>query len=205
MDVRAGQPARATYLRYCDDMVIVGQNLHVVRDAVTTYCAVLKSLKLPRHKLRSELYGPEFWQTKSKSPYRWARDKSSKTVPWLAFVGYQLRFDGMIRIRPSSIKRELKKQVGVTNSFLAHVVPALKKGRVHRNWNRMLASLKGRLETMSVGRRPDWDFEWNEPSECWCSGFKCISLEMLPNAQKIVRTQLRRLDRGRGNSDSARK
>ena len=198
VEIVTEDPSNMTYVRYCDDMVIVGGDRSAVEEAVKKYCDTLRLLKLPTHQLTSVAYGRDFWKVKSKAPYRWTRNASDETVPWLAFVGYHLRYDGMLRIRPSSIKKELEKQVRVTDRFLAHVVPALKNGRVYRNRRRMMASLTGRLEAMSVGRRSEWDFDWNEPSECWSSGFKCRSFEMLPRNQKILWTQLRRLDRNKG-------
>ena len=194
----AKQPDNMNYVRYCDDMVIVGKNRTAVEESVAVYCETLRCLKLPPHELKSVRYGRDFWHEKSKTPYRWARSAGDCNVPWLAFVGYQLRYDGMIRIRPSSVEKELKKQVRVTDGFLNHVVPKLTERRVHRNWMRMLASLKGRLEAMSVGRRSEWDFNWQDPLDSWCGGFKCLSLNGLPDNQKIVRTQLRRLDRNKG-------
>lgn len=198
MEIVAKHSGKMTYVRYCDDMVIVGESRPAVIEAVTTYCAMLQSLKLPPHQSTSVQYDREFWQMKSKVPYQWAKNASSNNVPWLAFVGYQLRYDGMIRIRPSSITKELNKQVRVTGEFLAHVLPALKKERVYWNRKRMFASLQGRLEAMSVGRCSEWDFKRQELSECWCAGFRCLSLEMLPDDQRIAQTQLRRLDRGKG-------
>ena len=198
MEIVAKHSENIVYVRYCDDMVIVGNNRSAVNETVAIYCETLRCLKLPLHELKSVRYGPIFWHEKSKLPYRWTRSEGCCNVPWLAFVGYQLRYDGMIRIRPSSVTKELEKQVRVTDAFLNHVVPALRSGRVHRNWRRMLASLTGRLEAMSVGRRAEWDFNWHDPSDCWCGGFKCLSLNVLPRNQKIVRTQLRRLDRNRG-------
>ena len=46
---------------------------------------------------------------KSKAPYEWGPATKPGRVPWCAFVGYQIRHDGALRLRPSSLKKEVEK------------------------------------------------------------------------------------------------
>lgn len=189
--------AHSLYLRYCDDMILLSSSRDVVEQALEAYSAALDRKKLVMHPLKSIPYGAKFWKGKSKSPYRWGSKKSGG-VPWVAFVGYHLRFDGQVRIRPASLQKEKWKQVTVVGEFLSRVLPSLQAGTTRRSKGRALASLRARLEAMSVGRRHEFDMTYQEPAECWTAGFKGLRSEWLPKDQWIARRQLRSLDRGRG-------
>src|SRR5690606_31211487 len=104
----------------------------ICREACDTYVSSLQRLRLPHHSLRSvDRYpgsrgskggGPNtfFWDTKSKAPYVWGDQGSGSgaSVPWLAFVGYQIRRDGRVRVRKASIDKELYKQRRVATDIL---------------------------------------------------------------------------------------
>ena len=52
-----------------------------------------------------------FWKSKSKEPFFWGnKHAGEENIPWVAFVGYQIRYDGKIRIRKDSLQKEIKKQ-----------------------------------------------------------------------------------------------
>lgn len=50
----------------------------------------------------------EFWKAKSKSVYRWGPGDGAAS-DWVAFVGYEMRRTGEIRIRKDKIDAEFKK------------------------------------------------------------------------------------------------
>lgn len=190
--------ASCVYVRYCDDMVLSSTDRANLERARDSYLKALEKLKLPVHPFRQTAYGKEFWQGKSKGPYRWGK-KVDGAVPWLAFVGYQLRYDGLIRIRPSSIAKELDKQVRVTGEFLASVRRfGDKREKLRRSRKRLMLGLRERLEAMSVGRRHNLEHSYLQPEDCWCAGWACVLDNRLPIDQPVLRQQLRHLDRGRG-------
>ena len=184
------------YVRYCDDMVLLGENSVAVARALEDYKNALKDLRLPIHEFGKDTYGLEFWHAKSKGPYSWGPERGS--IPWMSFVGYQLRHDGQIRVRPSSMQKELDKQTRLVRSFLWRVMPAISRGVRLRRKESLINSLRSRLQAMSVGRRPNYVYQWGDPKECWCAGFGCLVDKRLPQDQWIARKQLRHLDRGRG-------
>lgn len=101
---------------YCESEDIVQEKF--LADSVAArreYLRALNELKLPFHKPKSvEQYGPEFWDSKSKKPYRWTGKKEPGCVPWVQFVGYQVRYDGLVRIKKASVQKHLDKLVETT-------------------------------------------------------------------------------------------
>src|SRR5205085_4021107 len=90
------------YLRYCDDMILISPDRAVCVAAFAAYRRALERLLLPAHPPESVLkYSRAFWEGKSKHPYRW----SQSGAPWVQFVGYQVRYDGVVRIRQKSIRK----------------------------------------------------------------------------------------------------
>src|SRR5581483_6777024 len=75
--------------------------------AFGAYLAALKELKLPYHEPKCVVfYNKEFWEFKSKQPYRWTGKKWFGCVPWVQFVGYQVRYDGLVRIKKKSFQKQ---------------------------------------------------------------------------------------------------
>ena len=206
------------YARYCDDMIVVHPEQKQCKNAFDRYVQALKSLKLPMHPPQEVIkYGrDEYWNCKerkykSKSPYQWAPKDEKASVPWVGFVGYQVRYDGLIRIRPSSIEKELKKQVREAGKVLRVVCPKEKgnsedlssrdySSQVTKSPGQICYRLHQRLIKMSVGRRSIKMSE--EPGStqcspdtvsgfCWCSGFRLLK------KYGFVPSQLKQLDRGR--------
>ena len=189
--VTANPDGKTFYARFCDDMVLMYTEKEKCESLLEIYQTALKEAKLISHKpLPFGEYGKEFWDEnlKSKLPYKWAinyntKEHSKKNVPWLSFVGYQIRYDGVVRVRNKSIKKELKKQVSETDKIINVVrkVPRI---------NRMAIKfrLQQRLISMSVSR---FKFDSSKISMCWCAGFKVLKSN--PN----LANQIRRLDRNR--------
>jgi len=93
------------------------------RSVFQAYLRELDGLKLPFHRPeRTVIYGKQHWANKSKAPYRWSGKHWFGCVPWLQFVGYQIRYDGLMRPKPDSAKKEVKKLKKKT-SELKYQVP----------------------------------------------------------------------------------
>jgi hypothetical protein len=190
------------YARYCDDMILIHCDREKCQEAFLRYRTAVEGMRLTVHapvdpvdyKVQSERR--RWWSdsTKSRGTYEW----SSPGIPWLGFVGYQIRYDGLLRIRPSSIDKECKKQVRQCDEVLRAVVPnRLGRGvhpAVRRSWKQILYRLECRLISMSVGRVGISGVLGKGPDArgfCWASGFKFL------RGQAFVAQQLFRLDANR--------
>lgn len=179
------------YGRFCDDMVLMHTEKEKCESLLEIYQTALIEVKLISHKpLPFKEYGRGFWNEnlKSKLPYKWAinyrtKEHSKKNVPWLSFVGYQIRYDGVVRVRNKSIKKELTKQVAETDKIINIV---RKSPRINSKAIRF--RLQQRLISMSVSR---FKFGESKIKMCWCAGFKVLKYH--PN----LTNQIRRLDRNR--------
>jgi len=186
--------SNAKYIRYCDDMVIITLDEKLTNQAFDAYIKELGELHLIHHKLKpTDNYSKEFWDSKTKK-YIW----SNTAMPWLAFVGYHLRYDGMARIRPSSLKKELEKQNETQEKFLSKIKRAKKTKTLKLSKKQLIVSLEGRLRAGSIGKRADKDLSCGMGISDfgWCKGFEGLISENLPKPQTIAWTQLRHLDRG---------
>jgi hypothetical protein len=103
------------YLRYCDDMILIATTPSACAAACAAYQRTLRSLLLPVHPPQAvRHYDKQFWEEKSKCPYEW----SVTGVPWIQFVGYQVRHDALLRIRPSSLKKQITAVTKTTDRLL---------------------------------------------------------------------------------------
>lgn len=179
------------YGRFCDDMVLMNTEKKKCESLLEIYQKALVEVKLISHKPQPFTeYNREFWneKLKSKLPYKWAinyrtKEYSKRNVPWLSFVGYQIRYDGVVRVRKKSIKKELTKQVTETDKIISIV---RKSPRINAKAIRF--RLQQRLISMSVSR---FKFGDSKVKMCWCAGFKVLKHN--PN----LTNQIRRLDRNR--------
>jgi len=196
------------YARYCDDMILVHPEQEICTNAFNRYIEALKYLKLPIHEPQQvTTYNREYWKGnfKSKFPYCWADKQEDAVVPWVAFVGYQVRYDGLIRIRPSSFAKEIKKQVEETDKVLQLVHPKDKKysnkknttasnasnNHVRKSKHQIRYRLHKRLIYMSVGRVTINSQKNIDSRFCWSSGFQVLK------DYPCVKSQLKHLDRNR--------
>jgi hypothetical protein len=185
--------ANTCYVRFCDDMVLIHSDKAACDKILEVYQSALKEVKLISHlPIESDCYGKPFWneEVKSKSTYKWdmvnKEDTTThKNVPWLAFVGYQIRYDGLIRVRKRSIKKELKKQVTETDKIIKIVRLACS---ANVNKKAIKFRLQQRLISMAVGR---FKYGGTKLSMCWCAGFKLLK------SNSNITNQIRRLDRNR--------
>ena len=182
------------YLRYCDDMIIISTSRQRCNKLFTIYYNEAQKLKLVPHVPQKPLKfkDPDFWKVKSKNAYSWATGQT-EAAEWIGFVGYEIRRDGMIRIRHKSFRKELDKQQSVVFEKVLDKI----KGKDRVSDGSLFGSLERKLVSMSVGKIAVWNAKFMESEMCWASGFR--ELEMNP----ILSKQLHELDRHRGMMLSA--
>ncbi len=178
------------YFRYCDDMVLMSpskKNCQVVFDA---YLNKLTDLKLVFHRPeKTYIYDKDHWDNKSKAPYLWSGQKWFGCVPWLQFVGYQIRYDGLVRPRKESVAKQCLKLIETTNQIKFGLLMASQLNQVRANKNQVLASLKSKLVAQGVGRIKGYA---NGPKPmCWASGYRAL------HNKPIVDHALRSFDKAR--------
>ncbi|MDD3194481.1 MAG: reverse transcriptase domain-containing protein [Paludibacter sp.] len=181
------QDTNILYLRYCDDMIIMHPSKKICEEATNDYKTSLLKLKLVPHDFKAvDTYDKAFWSNKSKKPYKWG-DHDKLEIPWIGFVGYEINFNGDIRIRRSSIKKEMSKQFEVIDLAWNAI-----KGDKKRAADKYIEeSIIHRLIGMSVGRVSMWNYTNGINDLCWINGFS----ELYPNP--TVAIQLKKLDRNR--------
>lgn len=175
------------YLRYCDDMIIISTCKSRCKRLFSIYSNGAIKLRLVPHLPKAFEYGKKsFWEGKSKDAYLWEMGREDASE-WIGFVGYEMRRDGMLRIRKKSFRKELDKQINVV--FVKTLDRIKNENRVSND--SLLNSLESRLISMSVGKIAVWNAPFFDSEMCWSAGFK--ELEMNP----VLAKQLRELDRHR--------
>jgi hypothetical protein len=190
-----GERSGVLYLRYCDDIICIATRREQCQRMMDAYTAALKNLRLPAHKplvfdrpyegARERTDGG-FWKGKSKAPYRWAAAGPPGSVPWCAFVGYQVRFDGVLRIRPSSIKKEIEKH----NRIVSQVKHFIRRHGQTKSRRQIIYRVRQRLRAIAVGTGTVGN-GGQPPPFSWARGFR------LMGAHASQTGQLRDLDRHR--------
>lgn len=181
------------YLRFCDDMIIIHPKKNVCKKAIDEYNNSLIHLKLVPHLPSSdEDLRIKFWDSKSKMPYQWsAKNENEEAFCWIGFVGYEIHFEGHVRVRKSSLKREINKQKDVIQNIISAIE---KKKRAKKGT--IIESAINRLNGMSVGRIQMWNHKFLEPDMCWTNGFKKL------NNNPYLIEQLKLLDRKKNHQIS---
>jgi len=174
------------YIRYCDDMIIMHPDKMKCKEALSLYKDALCKLKLIPHKFEGKLTNTSFWEAKSKKPYKWCGIEQGG-FPWIGFVGYEIHYNGFIRARKKSLKKEMKKQYEVVNE----VKLAIKNNNRRKSIKEIEESVIHRLIGMSVGRVEIWNYKTVKNDMCWVTGFSEL------NDNKYSRIQLKRLDKCR--------
>ena len=161
----------SVYLRYCDDIIIITSNENACEKATQAYYRALRAVKLPYH-LPTSLNGSPrqfFEDSKTKECYRWGASAPQEgQFPWIQFLGYQIRHDGHIRIRPSSIKKQKDKIGNLGESLRSE----LKHRKAKVSSKRLMYRFNSKLWAFSSGR-VQLHVVHNKPLPmCWASGFK---------------------------------
>lgn len=183
------------YQRFCDDMIIIAKDFDTCDRAKIVYENELKKLKLFPHRFKStdelkkvvddNINLTEFWNGKSKGPYKWGKVKENG-FPWIGFVGYEMDYLGNIRVRKKSLIKELSKQ----KTIIREIKNAVKIG-MRKPKETTTESAINRLIGMSVGRIRLDNFDEVSTDMCWKNGFR----ELTVNPHSIK--QIKQLDRNR--------
>jgi hypothetical protein len=176
------------YARFCDDILIAHPSRECCQQALDTCVKVMAGMKIPPHKpINIPRYDRAYYAMKSKSPYRWSMpDGDKRTVPWVAFVGYQVRYDGQIRIRNPSIKNELHKQTATVGDVMQLLTS--EATLFHLTGEEILRRTRARMTTRAIGRKDLRGAEF-VAQPCWGDAF------VLLEENDYTRSQLRGLDR----------
>lgn len=203
-------PTDIFYARYCDDMVIVHPDKSVCSAALERYCAKMKALYLPVHKVYKRIpYGKAFYgkgesvclakkpmgkikKIKSKGPYAWESTQKNKNAasPWVSFLGQQIRFDGDVRIRQESLDKQRTK---LRKEYSKFIKSCGNQGCRLRHPNNQQAAywlFQQRLIALGVGYVPN-ALRGSAKDLCWLSAFPGIT------ACTWTKRQMRWLDRER--------
>ena len=180
------------YFRYCDDMIVLARQESHCREAFEAYLGALEALKLPYHEpAEVNVYSKSFWATKSKQPYCWTGRKGPGCVPWVQFVGYQIRYDGLVRIKGKSVKKQLRKIRNTADHVKFGIKKALKRpgsDRILATADQVLQSLRWKLVYSAVGNVNLKKRLQGPRRMCWAGGYKAL------NNKPIVPSFLKRLD-----------
>lgn len=184
------------YLRYCDDMILFSTNIERCCEIFKTYQSGLKEIKLIPHRQDTEKdtqpgikTNSKFWKHKTKGPYKWCLGGNKEDPEWIGFVGYEIKRDGQIRIRKSSLRKEIKKQKTYINTLYQKLKPlkTVSKGTLS-------ASYTTHLINMSVGRVHIWNSQYIDNDLCWITGFRQLTYN------KYSKQQIRLLDKCRNKT-----
>jgi hypothetical protein len=189
-----------TYLRYCDDMILLSRHEEACKLAFALYNQTLKELRLPAHPAKTVgVYAKDFWEGKSNAPYCWSKPAVDQGVPWIQFVGFQVRYDGLIRVRPKSLKKQRQRITLATDSLLAALYPGRQKrgevtpfaAGIRKRKRQITHRFHQQLLSISVGRRKLGQVIQDPMPMCWANGFRGL------RNRKLVRGMFVSLDRHR--------
>ncbi len=112
--VRPKDPGRF-FVRYCDDILLMHTDRKKCEDYLNTYIRNLKAHGLVPHKAKDVAHElkngvrtkAEFWKAKSKTVFKWGNGGGDAS-DWIAFVGYEMRRTGEIRVRKDKINEQFR-------------------------------------------------------------------------------------------------
>ena len=182
------------YARFCDDMIILHPDRKKCQAAMDRYLEALKTLRLPVHPFaRGIRFGRAFFEAKSKGPMLWAQASlQGRATPWVGFVGYQVRFDGQVRLREESIRKhqeKLKQEGGrIRRLFGVKGKCMLRKSSSAA----FFSAVRMRIVAIGVGRINQRVSRPSQRQLCWADAFPLL------DSNQFALNQMRRLDRRRG-------
>lgn len=192
------------YIRFCDDMILMHSDENKCSEALNIFMSGIKSNFLLFHPAKKIInynkksVSHEFWESKSKEPFFWGdKNANERNVPWVSFVGYQIDFNGNIRVRKSTLRKESRKQVFETQKVLRALGKFNHRNEVKNESSRLARAqivfrTHQKLIAMSVGRLTVHNHKMaSEQGLCWTNGFKKLT------KNKISSKQLRYLDKRR--------
>lgn len=178
------------YCRFCDDMILIGENKDMVKSLFDSYSqAICKSHLIPHPNKEIKIKRmKDFWEGKTRGPYEWG-ERGRDVYPWITFVGFDFNWKGNLRIRRASFQKHISKQTKIANELL---LPYERGGMRPRYCDAtILNSLKSRLIATSVGHVSLNNYRDNPNIRSWMSAFSIL------DKNKWSSRQLRELDRHR--------
>ena len=191
------------YARFCDDIIIVHPNKQKCTEALQCYLNVMKRLKLPIHELIQVTDSAAYFKAKSKGPVEWKntqRDLPNANCTecdfpgtnWVNFLGLQIRYDGVVRIRKETISKHQDKLRQECSTLVQNLKKAKGIYRTHKNWKDLFREFQLHVVALGVGRV---NCPINDSfSRSWFSVFRRHI-----DTNKAVEVQLRSLDRTRSD------
>lgn len=170
------------YLRFCDDMILVGADELNTKRVLEIYAASIGKSLLFAHPNKGENYSrmSEFWNGKTRGPYIWG-EKGKTVFPWVTFVGFDMNWEGCLRIRKGSFKKQMDKQNKIVNDVLREYSQKAKSPRYCKQ--SIMLSLKSRLMCMSVGRVTIWNYRAHNNKHSWMQAFSILDENPWSSAQ----------------------
>lgn len=122
--------------RYGDDILLMHTDRQKCHDLIETYRKSLRDWKFIYHPFEDfTLYKKGsstrkcYWDAKSKDAFLWGSGEG-QCAEWIGFVGYEIRNDGAVRLRRSTLDKKFS-AINRTYHKLLHVcVPDDKSGRI---------------------------------------------------------------------------
>ena len=162
------------YARFCDDVLFVHPSFEKCLAALDRYRCALAELDLPAHPPEDVLYGPAYFEAKTKGPYPWGRpSEDRKTMPWVGFVGYQIRWDGQIRLRKSTIEKQIDRLAEET-AAIAAVLKTVDRPVLKIGINAAYRRVEARMISLGVGRSDVRSRHPNAAQHCWLDAFPLL-------------------------------
>jgi hypothetical protein len=159
--VGSGSDPELHFGRFVDDLVVVHPDRSLCEAALARALAALKQLRLIPHERRQ--FGcaeKAYWQSKGLAVSPWAPRGVGRE--WVGFLGYELRFDGQVRIRRSTVQRHKERLVGMVDECMQEFDAQLAEaGNSARDWftahaARSIANVEKELVRSGTGGRYSW-------------------------------------------------
>jgi len=109
------------YLRFCDDMIMLHTNETDLNVAFSLYQEKLNENLLFIHEPKMiKDYSSQYYKVKSKAPFAFGPLDEGK-IPWITFVGYDISHLKEVRVRKSTVEKQIKKQEEVVGKVIRTV------------------------------------------------------------------------------------
>lgn len=112
------------FIRYCDDILLMHTSYSSCSAYLDAYYEKLIQYKLIPHPRKDvsefkngKKTGSGFWHSKSKNVYRWGPGPGNAS-DWVAFVGYEMRRTGEIRLRKDKVDSECRRIARCYNDII---------------------------------------------------------------------------------------
>ena len=177
------------YFRFCDDMILVGTDEKAIKNTYDVYTDAILHSQLSPHKSENIQIPPygNFWNGKTRAPYAWGPPGSGAAVnPWVTFVGFDCNWDGQLRIRKSTLRKEIHKQYSTAFEIINSPNSTLQC-----TYDSTIGYIRNKLIAMSVGRVNLGNYNDCSHVHSWLKAFMAL------DENKWSKWQFRQLDKGR--------